>query len=326
MDPIAAILLHQTEDFKDLLEIVTNEQEIREPVLVEKDYWLMHVLYGLKNLEFEFYLKGGTSLSKGFGCINRFSEDIDIRIEPHHEKTKFKVYIGKNHNDSRQKKSRKDYYEWLAQKLRGAIPGIVNVERDENFDDDKYRGGGIRLFYKSRFNSLPELKEGILLEVGFDTITPNGPCNITSWAYDKAVTFNKVKLIDNRAMGVHCYEPRYTFVEKLQAVLKKFDQYKNGKNQGLANFIRHYYDIYQLLDRQDVQSFIGTPDYNKHKKERFGNLDNRVVNSSAFKLDDKNDRGNFEKEYNRSVRPLCFREPPTFTEILERIGNYLERL
>jgi predicted nucleotidyltransferase component of viral defense system len=42
----------------------------------------MHVLYGLKNQGLAFELKGGTSLSKGYKIIKRFSEDIDIYIHP----------------------------------------------------------------------------------------------------------------------------------------------------------------------------------------------------------------------------------------------------
>jgi predicted nucleotidyltransferase component of viral defense system len=42
----------------------------------------MHAVFGLNQLGLKFELKGRTSLSKGFGVIHRFSEDIDIRIEP----------------------------------------------------------------------------------------------------------------------------------------------------------------------------------------------------------------------------------------------------
>jgi predicted nucleotidyltransferase component of viral defense system len=73
--------LHARRDFNQLLAVVADECGV-DPVLVEKDYWLMHCLWGLRNQGFEFELKGGTSLSKGFGVIHRFSEDIDIRIEP----------------------------------------------------------------------------------------------------------------------------------------------------------------------------------------------------------------------------------------------------
>lgn len=40
--------LHESEYFKDLIEITSNAENIKDPALVEKDYWLMHVLWGLQ--------------------------------------------------------------------------------------------------------------------------------------------------------------------------------------------------------------------------------------------------------------------------------------
>jgi predicted nucleotidyltransferase component of viral defense system len=76
-----ADFLHERHDFDQLLAVVANDRAL-DPMLVEKDYWIMHSLWGLQAQGFVFELKGGTSLSKGFGVIHRFSEDIDIRIEP----------------------------------------------------------------------------------------------------------------------------------------------------------------------------------------------------------------------------------------------------
>jgi hypothetical protein len=73
--------LHNHPQFADLIRIVAEERSI-DPALVEKDYWIMHCLYGLQRQNFTSALKGGTSLSKGHQIINRFSEDIDILIEP----------------------------------------------------------------------------------------------------------------------------------------------------------------------------------------------------------------------------------------------------
>lgn len=78
---MATNYLHKHKQFHNLIEIVSEKMEI-DPGLIEKDYWIMHVLYGLKKQGFLFELKGGTSLSKGFGIIERFSEDIDIHITP----------------------------------------------------------------------------------------------------------------------------------------------------------------------------------------------------------------------------------------------------
>jgi hypothetical protein len=82
-------------------------------------------------------LKGGTSLSKGFGVIHRFSEDIDIRIEPPKE---LDVKSGKNHDKPAHVASRRAFYDWLGSEIK--IDGIAEVTRDTDFDDDKMRSGG----------------------------------------------------------------------------------------------------------------------------------------------------------------------------------------
>lgn len=69
---MTADFLHIHSDFKSLIQIIAEEKSI-EPALVEKDYWIMHILYGLSKQGFTFELKGGTSLSKGFKIIERFS-------------------------------------------------------------------------------------------------------------------------------------------------------------------------------------------------------------------------------------------------------------
>jgi predicted nucleotidyltransferase component of viral defense system len=53
-----------------------------------------------------FELKGGTSLSKGYRIINRFSEDIDIRIE---SPEAMRVKTGHNHDKPAHRENRKDF-------------------------------------------------------------------------------------------------------------------------------------------------------------------------------------------------------------------------
>jgi hypothetical protein len=324
---MSAQFLHELADFKDLIEIVAKSENIKDPALVEKDYWLMHVLSGLQQLQFKFHLKGGTSLSKGYGCIHRFSEDIDLKIEPDEKQTRFKVYTTKNQDDKHHRESRARYFDWIRDQIDGRIPGILEVKRDHTFDDvSKMRNGGVRLFYSSHFLSTPGLKDGILLELGFDRTAPNQPCMITSWVYERASTAPGISIVDNRAVDVPCYEPKYTFVEKLQAVVRKYRLYKDGKEGANlpVNFIRHYYDLCQLINRDDVKAFIGTPEYENFKVERFGRDDTRVRNSGAFNLSPE-DRAIFEKAYERS-KSLYFKGRPSLQEILERMAEYLDRL
>src|ERR1700730_18308370 len=154
--------LHNHAQFSDLIRIVGQAKSI-DPALVEKDYWIKHSLYSLQKLGLTFELKGGTSLSKGFKIIDRFSEDIDIHIDPPADRN---VKTGRNQDKPAHIKSRRDFYDWLAH-TKIKIDGIDKVERDTAFDSDKLFSGGIRLLYKSRID---DLKDGILLEAGFDVV------------------------------------------------------------------------------------------------------------------------------------------------------------
>lgn len=314
---MAVDYLHNHPDFADLLRIVGEERTIA-PALVEKDYWIMHCLHGLQQLNLRFELKGGTSLSKGFGIIKRFSEDIDIRIEP---PAVLDVKAGRNHTKLAHVESRRRFYDWLAETIN--IDGILEVVRDHAFDDKQYRSGGIRLHYATQSETLPGLKEGILLEVGFDDVIPNMPTNISSWAYDYAV--DKVAIIDNRAKAVACYHPGYTFVEKLQTVSTKYRQQQESGAFPI-NFMRHYYDIYCLLQAPEVQAFIGTSAYHNHKQKRFRTGDNlRIAENEAFLLSRPETQHLYAQAYEKTST-LYFQEQPSFAKILQAITSVIEML
>jgi hypothetical protein len=310
--------LHNHSEFEDLIRIVADEKGI-DPALVEKDYWIMHCMYGLQQLKLTFELKGGTSLSKGFQIINRFSEDIDIRIEPPpgHD-----VKVKPTQLKQTQIKTRTDFYDWLAQTI--SINGIKAVERDTAADDiPYYRSAGIRLRYDSITEPMKGLREGVLLEVGFDTVAPNTPKDISSWAYDHAA--GKVEVIDNRARAVPCYAPGYTFVEKLQTISTKFRR-QRASGSDPVEFTRHYYDVHALLQRPDVQQFIVTQAYIDHKARRFRRDDNQnIAQNEAFLLSDPKTRALYTKAYEASSS-LYYKDKPTFEQILDKLSTWASKL
>ena len=76
-------LKNSLEDIDDVIVDVATSMKLPE-VIVEKDLYVSYILdYLFSRSEFKNYFefKGGTSLSKGYGLINRFSEDIDVVLK-----------------------------------------------------------------------------------------------------------------------------------------------------------------------------------------------------------------------------------------------------
>ena len=108
--------LHKDREmFKDVVE-QTAEQSGRTPIVVEKDYYVTLILKLLAEQLDLCVFKGGTSLSKGYHVINRFSEDIDIT---------FKEHIG----ESRRKKLKNVVLKGISEELENErLPQYIKLE------------------------------------------------------------------------------------------------------------------------------------------------------------------------------------------------------
>lgn len=127
--------VHDDAEFPQLLGIVARETGIAAP-LIEKDYWVTHTLWALHEIGLEIWFKGGTSLSKGFSLIQRFSEDLDLMIQHGSVEGLPAVASWTSTNEGPVKK-RGAFYHALAGAL--AIPD-VRLERDESRVDERARG------------------------------------------------------------------------------------------------------------------------------------------------------------------------------------------
>ena len=198
------------------------------------------------------------------------------------------------------------------------IAGIVDVKYDPSASDKKARNAEIVLQY-GKDNHNDTLKEGILLEVRFYNAKPFVEKNISSWIYDLASDM-KLKFRDNRANAIKCYKPEYTLVEKLQAISKKFRQQQESGEMA-RNFLRHYYDIYKLLDLEEVRAFVGSKDYFEHKDSVFQNADEKnLANNQAFVMTNKEIRDYYTERYEESSI-LYYKGKPSFSEVLARISQ-----
>jgi len=111
----------------------------------------------------------------------------------------------------------------------------------------------------------------------------------------------------------------------MQAISTKYRQERSGKGKPI-NFLRHYYDLYELLEHQQVQEFIGTEDYKSWKKQRFRAGDELIISlNEAFILSDPEVRKSYSQEYMK-LDKLFYDSYPSFDEILQRISKNIHKL
>ena len=92
-------------------------------LIVEKDFWVcfsLHLLFSIPSLADKFVFKGGTSLSKVFGIIKRFSEDIDLFVDPD-----WLGFGGENRPDGARSRSQ---FQKRCKKLNDACAAAVDQE------------------------------------------------------------------------------------------------------------------------------------------------------------------------------------------------------
>ena len=72
------------EQLKELVSITSEKLNIRHPAIIEKDYYVTHIIHSLSGIEDEYFqliFAGGTCLAKAHGVVKRMSEDVDFKIQ-----------------------------------------------------------------------------------------------------------------------------------------------------------------------------------------------------------------------------------------------------
>lgn len=106
--------------FRDAILLTSQKLEVSEDI-VEKDYYVTMILMKLSSIEYPVVFKGGTSLSKAFHVIDRFSEDIDITFTEH---------LG----ETRRRKLKYNILKPIADELGLEIRNFRFVESDKNLN------------------------------------------------------------------------------------------------------------------------------------------------------------------------------------------------
>ena len=116
-------------DAKRRIYVATGEKSKLPPYAIEKDWWVVQTLFILFELEIGTHLvfKGGTSLSKVWNMIERFSEDIDLAVD--RSFFGYEGYLGK----SKRTKLRKDSNSYIRETLYPALKKAIISMLDNEF-------------------------------------------------------------------------------------------------------------------------------------------------------------------------------------------------
>lgn len=219
-------------------------------VSIEKDLWVTQVLHALFSLEVsnKMIFKGGTSLSKAWGLIDRFSEDIDLAIDP--------VFLGAPDGDLTKKQIKKlrkasslFVAEKLAQMLRNRFAEMglsewLIVEPKPNGEGDNTYPEPRQLYvrYPSVYEEQPGyLRSDIVLEVSARSLLePVRKADIHS------LLSEKIPLHDLASVPVVTAVPEKTMIEKMFLLHELFSIEGNGVKAERKS--RHLYDLYKMMN------------------------------------------------------------------------------
>jgi hypothetical protein len=231
--------------------------------VIEKDWWVTLVLKAVFQSEFAPHLsfKGGTSLSKGWNLIDRFSEDIDLAIE--------RSFLGFEEDLSKNavKKLRRVACDFTSTVLKAALEkelanlgvpaGTITVTADpirpDVPDTDPQT---LRVTYRSLLDPVPYIADSIKLEVSARSL------------HEPAVERPIMSLLGQYMPGfswsgepfpVATVEPKRTFLEKIFLLHEEF--LRPVDRIVYERMSRHLYDLERMMDTEHADTALADRAY-----------------------------------------------------------------
>ena len=292
--------------------------------VIEKDYYVTEALRIIATVyENQAIFKGGTSLSKGWNLIQRFSEDIDIFLDP----GAFQPPLGKNGINRELKR------------LRDAVaahPSLtLLVEQSATIGGF---GRSDYFSYPQRFGGAGAIANRVFVEAG--TASGREPVVVMPLASLLAQflqeTGASLGAEDEAPFSMRLLHFRRTFVEKLFAIHGKV-QLLVREGQPLGTYARHYYDLFQLSGQDEVLAMLRSEeyatiktDYDRISQEHFAKRyfpPTEMSFAQSEALFPSADLGAvIGKEYEEQCQLLCYAPHPSWDAVQVRFHELKELL
>ena len=318
---------------------ITSASKALPRLAVEKDWWVMAVMNALSKTEYASLMsfKGGTSLSKGWNLIFRFSEDIDIAI-----RREGRFAISKT-TKNQLAKARRTARHYVIKELPQELTAILTETGISGFtvtpETTKERNGTIAELRADTHPSVIYVNYDSVIPETSEYVKPRVKIEISCLSMDEPVETRTLRsFISEAVSGAEDMEikfktviPTRTFLEKIFLLHEEF-QKKNPRSYRMS---RHLYDIERIMDtsfgnealkdlklydeiiaHRNIFNHIDGVDYSSHSHERINFI------PPADLMDDwRNDYKSLEKHflYNSATHL-------SFDQLLDRMHDLLGRI
>ena len=231
------------QQFSDAIRAASEHLNIA-PIYIEKDYWITKILQQLSKTPQadNTVWKGGTSLSKGYRLIDRFSSDIDVAV----------LAEGMNGNQIK---------TLISKVSKGMTAGIAETE----MPGETSKGSRYKKTYHSYKSTLtgsdPRMKllgNYVIVEINsFANPYPYVKLEIESFITQFLRETNREQLIDDWDMApfkLNVLDKRRTVCEKMVSLLRF--SFTPQPLEGLSKKIRHFYDLHALLNDAECHEYL----------------------------------------------------------------------
>jgi predicted nucleotidyltransferase component of viral defense system len=299
------------------------------PGLTEKDFWVcwtLKHLFSIPAFESRILFKGGTTLSKVFGVIRRFSEDIDLAVD----------YIalgftGERNpmaemSNTRRTKLLAEMLEscrrYIATEfinaLRDRMAGVLSRDQEWELSVDAADGHVVNLRYPRAVETPTYLRPEVRLELGTHAeFIPNDRYVVRPYAADHFPF-----AFSDADCSVQAIKIERSFWEK--ATILHQEHFRQAEHGAPTRYSRHYYDVYMMAKRDDVRrTALSLPDLLRrvveHKKRfyprKWARYDLAVPATLAL-LPSSEWTAFLRRDY-EDMQVMLFGEAPSFDEVLE---------
>jgi hypothetical protein len=327
---------------QDRIEII-NQVVIHKklpPEAIEKDIWVTAVLRSLFTLPYSEHIsfKGGTSLSKCWNLIERFSEDVDIAINREYfgflGETFTVKQISKNlrktccnfcRNTLQFDLAKQMIADGIDEKLFSVSMDITNIT---TVDPEKISVEYKSLFVDNQINSEEKyIKPVVVLEInGRSMKEPLERVEIKSFVDE---VFAGKTFIDN-AFVVSVVAPERTFLEKVCLLHEEFS--KQDDNIRVDRMSRHLYDVVQMLDTPISEKALNNTNLYKsiiaHRRMFIAMKDfdyDTLLPKTINIIPHENIITKWEEDYEK-MQKMIYGESLSFDKLINRIKQLNEKI